>query len=80
MDPLEKVILNEPKNFTYTNSLLSEEEREQLKLMLLNNMDVFAWSHSNMVGINPTMASHKLNIILAAKQVRQKVRCFHLNR
>ena len=33
-----------------------------------------------MVGINPTMASHKLNIIPTAKPVRQKVRCFHLDR
>ena len=32
-----------------------------------------------MIGINPTVASHKLNIILMAKLVRQKVRCFHLN-
>ena len=30
-----------------------------------------------MVGINPTMATHKLNIIPMAKPVRQKVRCFH---
>ena len=30
-----------------------------------------------MVGINPTVASHKLNVILATKLVRQKVRHFH---
>ena len=32
-----------------------------------------------MVGINSTMASHKLNIIPTAKPVRQKVRRFHPN-
>ena len=31
-----------------------------------------------MVGINPKVASHKLNIISIAKLVRQKVRRFHL--
>ena len=31
-----------------------------------------------MVGINPTVASHKLNIISTAKPMRQKVRRFHL--
>ena len=31
-----------------------------------------------MVGINPTMASHKLNTIPATRPVRQKVRHFHL--
>ena len=80
MDPLEKVTLDGPKKFTYVSSLLSNEEREHLQLELLNNIDVFTWSHSNMVGINPTMASHKLNIIPTTRPVRQKVRRFHLNR
>ena len=79
MDPLEKVTLDGPEKFTYISSLLSNEEREQFRLMLLNNIDVFAWSHLYMIGINLTMASHKLNIILAAKPVRHKVRRFHLN-
>ena len=30
-----------------------------------------------MVGIDPTLASHKLNIIVTAKPVRQKIRRFH---
>ena len=30
-----------------------------------------------MVGVNSTVAYHKLNIILAAKPIRQKVRLFH---
>ena len=77
MDPLKKVTLDGPKKFTYISSLLSNEEREQLRLVLLNNIDVFAWSHSYMVEINPTVASHKLNIIPTAKLIRQKVRCFH---
>ena len=33
-----------------------------------------------MVGVNPTVASHKLNIILGAKPIRQKVRLFHPDR
>ena len=77
MDPLEKVTLDGLEKFTYVNSLLSNEEREQLQLIPLNNIDVFTWSHSDMVGINPTVASHKLNIIPTAKPVRQKVRRFH---
>ena len=80
VDPLEKVTLDGPEKFTYISSLLSNEEREQLRLVLLNNIDVFAWSHSDMVGINPTVASHKLNIIPMAKLVRHKVRRFHLDR
>ena len=77
MDPLEKLTLDGPEKFTYIISFLSNEEREQLRLMLLSNIDVFAWNHSDMIGINPTMACHKLNIIPAARPVRQKVRHFH---
>ena len=32
-----------------------------------------------MVGIDPTLASHKLNVIVTIKVVRQKVRRFHPN-
>ena len=77
MDPLEKVMLNGPEKFTYVSSLLSNEENEQLQLVLLNNIDALTWSHSNKVGINPTVVSHKLNIIPTAKPIRQKVRRFH---
>ena len=33
-----------------------------------------------MADINPVHASHKLNVILSARPVRQKVRCFHPDR
>ena len=77
MDPLEKVTLDGLAKFTYISSLLFDEEREQLQFVLLNNIDVFSWSHLDIVGINPTVASHKLNIIPAVRPVRQKMRHFH---
>ena len=43
-------------------------------------MDVFNLTHSDMANINPVHASHKLNVIPSAKQVRHKVRRFHLDR
>ena len=33
-----------------------------------------------MIGINPTVTSHKLNIIPVTRLVKQKVRRFHLDR
>ena len=77
---MEKETLDGPERFTYVSSLLSNEEREQLQLFLLNNIDIFSWSHSDMVGINPTVASYELNTIPIAKLVRQKVRHFHPDR
>ena len=47
---------------------------------LLGNADVFAWSHLDMVEIDPTLASHKLKIIATTKLVRQKIRRFHSDR
>ena len=80
MDLIEKVMLDEPEKFTYDSSLLSGDEKEQSRLVLLNNVDVFSWNHSDIVGISPTVAFHKLNIIPTARPDRQKVRIFHPNR
>ena len=62
VDPLELAALDGLEKFTYVSNLLSNEEKEQLQRVLLGNIDVFAWSHSDMTGIDPTLASHKLNI------------------
>ena len=43
-------------------------------------MDVFAWTHIDMVGISLVHASHKLNVNPSARPVRQKVRRFHPDR
>ena len=79
MDSLEEVELDRHEKFTYILSFLANEERAQLQITLLRNIDVFVWRHSDMVGISPTTASHKLNILPATKPLRQRVRMFHLN-
>ena len=43
-------------------------------------MDVFAWTHSDMAGINPVHDSQKMNVIPSARPVRHKIRRFHSNR
>ena len=77
MDPLETVALDGLEKFTYVSTLLSSEEKEQLRRILLGTTNVFTWSHSDMAGIDPTLASHKLNIIATAKPFSQKIRHFH---
>ena len=80
VDPLESMSLAESDKSTYVSSLISNAVKEQIQQVLLHNMDVFAWTHSNMAGINPVHASHKLNVIPSARPVRQKVRHFHPDR
>ena len=80
VDPPESIFLAGSDKSTYVSSLISSGENEQIQQVLLRNMDVFAWTHSDMVGINPVHAFHKLNVIPSARPVRQKVRRFHLDR
>ncbi|RVW78024.1 Retrovirus-related Pol polyprotein from transposon opus [Vitis vinifera] len=44
------------------------------------NHDIFAWAHSDMKGIHPSIASHRLNVFSTARPVRQKIRRFHPDR
>ncbi|XP_075670039.1 uncharacterized protein LOC142639787 [Castanea sativa] len=49
---------------------------KELALFLKNNQDVFAWSHVDMLGINPNIMVHKLNVSSSFPLVRQKKRVF----
>ena len=80
VDPLELMSLAEPDKSTYVSSLLPGAEKKQIRQVLLHNMDVFTWTHSDMADINPVHASHKLNVIPSAWSVRQKMRRFHPDR
>ena len=77
VDPLKTVALDEQEKFTYVSSVLSSEEKEQLQHILLRNIDVLAWNHSDMIGIDSMLTTHKLNVIPSVKPMRQKVRRFH---
>ena len=55
INPLELMSLAEPDKSTYVSSLLSVTKKEQIQQVKLHNLDVFAWTHSDMAGINPYM-------------------------
>ena len=77
VDPLESILIGRPNKCTYVSSLLSGEERARLQQIPQTNADVFAWTHSNMIRINPVHASHKLNVISSARPVKQRVKHSH---
>ena len=64
---------------TNASSLLTTKERSQLEALLHQNMDIFAQTQLDMLGINLSMATHKLNILLNMCPMRQKVRNFRLD-
>ncbi|XP_064975045.1 uncharacterized protein LOC135618071 [Musa acuminata AAA Group] len=61
-----------PDQTVRVGSELPEWEREQLVGLLRENTDIFAWSPSDMTGVDPEVAQHHLNIPPDARPVKQK--------
>ena len=79
---LEDISLDEnnPKRYTRVGTDLEEKIKKDLVHFLKKNIDVFAWSHEDMPGINPSVITHRLNISPSFKPMRQKKRVFALER
>ena len=52
----------EPTNVLKLGKNLSNELREAISTLLKENLDVFAWKHSNIEGIDPKVMCHRLNL------------------
>ena len=73
-------IAENPDRNVWVGSQLPDPERRHLVELLKANTDVFAWSATDMAGIPPEMMTHRLNIDLTMRPVRQKKRSFALER
>ena len=62
----------EPSKVLKIGKKFPDEIREAISKFLKQNLDVFAWAHSEMEGIDPSIMSHCLNIDPNRKPVRQK--------
>ena len=56
-------------------STLNEEERKDLKELLTEFQEVFAWSYEDMPGIDPEIAQHHIDTHAHMIPVKQKLRC-----
>ena len=74
VEDLEEIRLDEsrPKQMTRMGTLASPLIRQDLAAFLMMNQDVFAWSHEDMPGIDPSVIVHRLNVNLASSPIRQK--------
>ena len=80
-DPLQTIQISEENtHLTNISSLMTQEETQSMQNILRRNHDIFAWTHSDMKGIHPSIASHRLNAFPAARPIRQKIRRFHPDR
>ena len=68
----EDISLDEdnPKKSTRIGANLEGKIKKDLIHLLRENIDVFAWSHEDMSGINPSVITHCLNVHPSSKPVR----------
>ena len=59
------------------SSRLSETEKSKLIMLLKEYKDVFAWDYREMLGLDPGLVVHTLNVEPEAKPVAQPARIFH---
>ena len=73
-EALENIPLDEsnPERCTRVGADLEEKNKKDLVQFLKKNIDVFAWSHEDMSGIDPSVITHRLNVCPSFKPVRQK--------
>jgi len=64
VEELEEVTLDDsrPERKTRVGTLASQPVRQALTTFLRENQDIFAWSHEDMPGIDPSVIVHKLNV------------------
>ena len=64
--PLDK---DDPRKSTRIGADLEEKIKKGLICFLRKNIDVFAWSHEDMPGIDPSVITHRLNVHPFSKPV-----------
>ena len=77
-EALENIPLDESnlERYTRVGADLEKKTKKDLVQFLKKNIDVFAWSHEDMPGIDPGVITHRLNVSPSFKPIRQKKRVF----
>jgi len=60
--------------------LLSREEQDEVAAVISRHLDTFAWTASDMPGIDPSFLCHHLTMDAKVRPVRQKRRKFNEER
>ena len=72
VEELEEVALDDSRleSTTRMGTLASWSVRQALSAFPRNHQDVFTWSHEDMLGINPSIIVHKLNVSSSFPPIR----------
>ena len=78
MEKLEEVFLDDSNHewTTKIGTLASPTIHQELRAFLRSNRDVFAWTHEDMPGIDPSVIVHRLNVSHSFPLIRQKKQVF----
>ena len=78
VEALETVELvnEEPIKTTKVGTTMSADMKKKLVQFLKENLDVFTWSHEDMLSISPKVIQHRLNVDPEKKLVQQRRRVF----
>ena len=70
-EALEDIPLDEnnPKRYTRFGADMEKKTKQDLIQFLKKNIDVFAWSHKDMPGIDPSIISYRLNVCSSTKPI-----------
>ena len=81
-EELKVIMLDDerPDKTTNIGSKMDGRVKKALNEFLRGNMDVFAWMHEDMPGIDPSIICHKLNVDTSMHPIKQKWRVFALDR
>jgi ribonuclease HI len=76
VEELEEFEIGDSKKTIRVGSQLPREQKDMLVEFLRRNADVFAWSHEDMPGVEPSVITHRLNVDPSHRPVKQKRRSF----
>jgi len=80
VEGLEEFEIGDPGKRVCIGSQLPQLVKEDLVAFLKHNRDVFAWSHEDMPGIDPSIIVHKLNVEPSHRPVKKRRRTFTAER
>ena len=71
-EALEDISLDKdnPERCTRVEADLEEKIKKDLVQFLRKNIDVFAWSHEDIPGIDPSVITHRLNVCPSSKPMQ----------
>ena len=70
-----KLVEGDPTKVTKVGGGIDSELKDKIVEFLKQNLDIFAWTHEDMLGIDNKVIEHRLNVYPTKKPIQQ-TKCF----